>query len=162
MARVLRTYHERWRFRHPSSDDFYAVVAEVAGQDLRSFFEQAVERPGILDDEVASVRSERVSEPRGVFGEGEGKTTVTTKDARKKEREADAAGGGRPWRSTVLVRRRGEVMLPTSLELEFEGGTAQTMSLQEVDFMGGKTEASRSWTAGRTAGPGWAAGSGSS
>ena len=141
MARVLRTYHERWRFRHPTSDDFYAVVAEVAGKDQRSFFEQAVERPGILDDEVASVRSERVSEPRGVFGEGEGKTTLTTKDARKKEREADAAGGGRPWRSTILVRRRGEVRLPTSLELEFEGGKSQAMSLQEVDFMGGKTEA---------------------
>ena len=60
MARVMRTYHERWRFRHPTSEDFYAVVAEVAGRDLRWFFDQAVERPGILDDEVASVRSERV------------------------------------------------------------------------------------------------------
>ena len=46
MARVMRTYHERWRFRHPTSDDFYAVVAEVAGRDARWFFDQAVERPG--------------------------------------------------------------------------------------------------------------------
>jgi hypothetical protein len=57
MARVMRTYHERWRFRHPTSEDFYAVVAEVTGRDARWFFDQAVERPGILDDEVASVRS---------------------------------------------------------------------------------------------------------
>jgi len=139
MARVMRTYHERWRFRHPTSEDFYAVVAEVAGKDARWFFDQAVERPGILDDEVASVRSERVLEPRGVFGEGESRTTITAKEARKKENEADKAGG-RPWRSTVVVRRRGEVRLPTSLELQFEGGKSQTVSLQELDFMGGKTE----------------------
>jgi len=139
MARVMRTYHERWRFRHPTSEDFYAVVAEVAGRDARWFFDQAVERPGILDDEVASVRSERVREPRGVFGEGEGKTTVTTKEARKKEREADEAGG-RPWRSTIVVRRRGEVRLPVSLALEFEGGKSQTMSLLDLDFVGAKTE----------------------
>jgi hypothetical protein len=139
MARVMRTYHERWRFRHPASEDFYAVVAEVAGRDARWFFDQAVERPGILDDEVASVRSERVREPRGVFGEGEGKTTLSTKEARKKEREADEAGG-RPWRSTVVVRRRGEVRLPVSLALEFEGGKSQTMSLLDLDFEGARTE----------------------
>jgi hypothetical protein len=139
MARVMRTYHERWRFRHPASDDFYAVVAEVAGRDLRWFFDQTVERPGILDDEVASVRSERVREPRGVFGEGERRTTVTTKEARLKERAADEAGGRR-WRSTVVVRRRGEVRLPMSLALEFEGGASQTMSLEDLDFGGGKAE----------------------
>ncbi len=114
-------------------------MAEVAGRDLRWFFDQTVERPGILDDEVASVRSERVREPRGVFGEGERKTTVTTKEARLKEREADEAGGRR-WRSTVVVRRRGEVRLPMSLALEFEGGASQTMSLQDLDFEGGRTE----------------------
>ncbi len=139
MARAMRTYHERWRFRHPTSEDFYAVVAEVAGRDARWFFDQTVERPGILDDEVASVRSQRVPEPRGVFGEGEAKTTVTTKEAREKEREADKAGG-RPWRSTIVVRRRGEVTLPMSLSLEFEGGTSQAMSLQEQDFEGAKAE----------------------
>jgi hypothetical protein len=140
MARVMRTYHERWRFRHPTSDDFYAAVSEVAGRDWRPFFEQTVERPGILDDEVASVRSERVPEPRGVFGEGDQRKTVSVKDARKKEAEADGAGG-RPWRNTVLVRRRGELVLPTSLRLDFEGGTSQTITLLERDTPGGTVEA---------------------
>jgi hypothetical protein len=139
MARVMRTYHERWRFRHPTSEDFYAVVAEVAGRDARWFFDQTVERPGILDDEVASVRSERLREPRGVFGDGEAKTTVTTKEAQDKERAADKAGG-RPWRSTVIVRRRGEVTLPMSLSLEFEGGKSQSMALHELDLEGARTE----------------------
>ena len=34
LARAMRTYHERLRFRHPTSDDFYGVVSEVAGRDL--------------------------------------------------------------------------------------------------------------------------------
>jgi hypothetical protein len=139
MARVMRTYHERFRFRHPSSDDFYAVVAEVAGKERSAFFEQTVERPGILDDEVASVASERVREPQGVFGEGDGRKTVTVKEARKNEKEKDAAGD-RPWRTTVVVRRRGEVVLPTSLKLEYEGGKTQTVSLRDREYQGGEVE----------------------
>jgi hypothetical protein len=128
MARAMRTYHERWRFRHPTGEDLYAVVAEVAGRDWRPFFDQTLERPGILDDEVASVRSERVREPSGVFGEGKARVTVTAKVARKKEREEDE-GAGRPWRTTVLLRHRGAVALPTSLRLEYEGGPPQTIAL---------------------------------
>ncbi len=132
MARAMRTYHERFRFRHPSSDDFYAVVNELAGRDMSGFFAQTTERPGILDDEVSSVKSERAQEPRGVFGDGDAKTSVTKKDARKKEKQADA-GSGRAWRSTVVVRRRGEVVLPTSLRLDYEGGETQTLSLLDGD-----------------------------
>lgn len=101
MARVMRTYAERFRFRHPSSDDFYAVAQEVSGRDLRWFFDQTVERPGIVDYEVASVESVQAPEPPGVA---------------VKDRKA------RPWESTVVVRRRGEVMLPVDVELRFEGG----------------------------------------
>jgi hypothetical protein len=140
MARALRTYHERWRFRHPTSDDFYAVVSEAAGKDQRAFFEQTVERPGILDDEVASVRCERVREPRGVFGEGEARTTVTTGEARRKEREREESGDG-PWRATVLVRRRGAVALPTALRLEYEGGATQTIALHAREYPGTDVEA---------------------
>jgi hypothetical protein len=139
MARVMRTYHERWRFRHPASEDFYAVAAEVAGRDLRPFFERTVEKPGILDDEVASVRSERVPEPSGVFGEGDAMTTVARKEARKKERERDRSGG-RPWRTVVVVRRRGTVALPTSLRLQYEGGRTQEVVLLEHDYEGGRVE----------------------
>jgi hypothetical protein len=62
MARIMRTYHERWRFRHPSSDDFYAVVNEVAGQDLTWFFSQAVESPPVLDYDVESVAWAKVDD----------------------------------------------------------------------------------------------------
>jgi hypothetical protein len=114
-------------------------VAEVAGRDWRAFFDQTLERPGVLDDEVASVRSERVREPRGVFGEGAARATITDAEARKKERERDEAAG-RPWRSTVLVRRRGAVVLPTTLRLEYDGAPAQTIALHAREYPGGDVE----------------------
>ncbi len=129
-ARAMRTYHERYRFGHPSSEDFYAVVSEVAGRDMSGFFAQTTERPGILDYEVSLVKSEQVDEPRGVFGTGDARTSVTKKQAREKEKQADVAGG-RPWRSTVMVRRRGEVSLPVSLRLDYEGGSTQMLELVE-------------------------------
>ncbi|MFN8094786.1 MAG: hypothetical protein U0599_21655 [Vicinamibacteria bacterium] len=75
----------------------------------RWFFDQTVERPGIVVDyEVASVR-ERVAEPRGILGDGPSPKTVGEREAAKIEREKDASGAGRPYRTTVIVRRRGEV-----------------------------------------------------
>jgi Peptidase family M1 domain len=139
VARAMRTYHERYRFGHPSSDDFYAVVSEVAGRDMSGFFAQTTERPGVLDYEVSLVRSEKVAEPRGVFGAGAARTSVTRKQAREKERQADKAGA-RPWRSTVMVRRRGEVTLPVSLRLDYEGGTSQTLALVEREGAGSNVE----------------------
>src|SRR5262249_36533920 len=135
LARAMRTYHERFRFRHPSSDDFYAVVSEVAGREVSSFFAQTTERPGILDDEVSSATSVPVREPRGVFGEDAARKTATKEAAREKEKQAEAAGR-HGWRSTVMVRRRGEVALPTSLRLEYEGGEAQTLPLVEGEPAG--------------------------
>jgi len=55
MARVMRTYAERWRYRHPSSDDFYRVASEVAGRDLTPFFRQTIESPAVIDYAVGHV-----------------------------------------------------------------------------------------------------------
>ncbi len=132
MARAMRTYHERFRFRHPSSDDFYAVVSEVAGRDMSGFFAQTTERPGIVDYEVSKVTSKRAPEPRGIFGAGEARTTVTREQADEKQERADAAGTRR-WVSELTVRRRGDVALPVALRLEYEGGATQEIALSERD-----------------------------
>ena len=40
MTRILRTYARRYRFAHPTSEDFIAVVNEVTGEDWRWYFDQ--------------------------------------------------------------------------------------------------------------------------
>ena len=62
MARVMRTYHERWRFKHPTSEDFYAVANEVSGQGPR-----VVLRAGRRGDRVARLRG-RAGEQRAHAG----------------------------------------------------------------------------------------------
>jgi hypothetical protein len=119
MARVMRTYHERWRFRHPSSNDFYAVANEVSGRDLRWFFDQAVEGTAVLDYEVFRVRSERVTADTGHLDGPSGRTLVT----REAARQADRAAEGRPgqYESTVILRRRGDFVFPVDVAFKFEG-----------------------------------------
>ncbi len=59
-ARVMKTYAERYRFKHPRTQDFIAVAQEVSGQNLEWFFDQAVYSRGVLDYAVESVSTRRV------------------------------------------------------------------------------------------------------
>jgi hypothetical protein len=106
MSRIMRSYHERWRFRHPSSDDFYAVAHEIAGQDLTWFFSQAVEAPPVLDYDVESVTWTKVGAPRG---DPAGPAPAA------KPGDADLI------RSRATVRRRGEFVFPVDIAFKFAG-----------------------------------------
>jgi hypothetical protein len=112
VARGLRAYHERWRFGHPSSDDLFATPGFGP---WRSYFAQTVESTGVVDYEVASVATERVQKPEGHLD------------------HSQPAAGPEQWKSTVLVRRRGEVVLPVELELRYEGGRRERLPLREAD-----------------------------
>jgi hypothetical protein len=112
MARAMRAFHERWRFGHPSGDDFFAAVQEVSGQDLGAFFDQVFDGRGVLDYEVSSVRSAPIVPPYGWLDDGR----VASRAESRRE-----AGSERLYRSTVVVRRLGEVIVPTEIELKFEG-----------------------------------------
>jgi aminopeptidase N len=57
MEAILRTYFQRYRFGHPMPRDFYAVVDEVSGRDMRWFFRQIVDETLVLDYGVESLKS---------------------------------------------------------------------------------------------------------
>ena len=40
MQRVMATFFDRWRFRHPQPEDFFAIVNEVTQQDYTWFFDR--------------------------------------------------------------------------------------------------------------------------
>jgi hypothetical protein len=104
MARIMRTFQERWRFRHPCTDDFFAVANEVAGQDLSWYLNAAIKTNQILDYEVGSVTSTQV---------GWGKTPS--------------------YRSQVIVQRRGEMVMPVDIALKFEGQPVQRIHWDGAD-----------------------------
>jgi hypothetical protein len=98
MARVMRTYHERWRFAHPSSDDFYAVASEVSGQDLLPFFKQTIESNAVLDYEVSSIAAVQLDRAN-----------------------TGAQHAAVEYESTVVIRRLGGVTVPVEIAVTFAG-----------------------------------------
>ena len=109
LQRVLATFFERWRFRHPDPDDFFATANEVSGRDLTWFFDQVYRRSHVFDYGVESVTSELPS----ATGLGDG-------PARPVLREMVPAGAR--YETTVIVRRHGEGVFLVDLEVVFEDG----------------------------------------
>jgi hypothetical protein len=118
MARVMRTYQERWRYRHPSTQDFINIVNEVSGRDMNWFFKQFFYNSDLADYAVTSIHSEPVYGKIGLYDEAGVKIFHSAEDAR----EAFEKSPVKTYRSTVLVRRLGEVQAPVNVVVHFEHG----------------------------------------
>ncbi len=119
MARVMRTYHERWRFRHPASQDFFDVVHEVTGANFDWYWDQVFKGTGVLDYAVGQVTSEPVRSVRGIVETSSGRQHVAEAEAARRDREP--GGSQASYRTEVIVERRGEVRFPIEVEFKFEG-----------------------------------------
>jgi hypothetical protein len=107
---MIRSYSQRWWFKHPKPQDFYDVVSEFADQDMSWFLDQFVYGYGKLDYAIDSLSSERPKKQRGWFN-GE-------------YREAGSEGRDvKIYQSEVLVRRLGEVKIPVEVLVIFEDGS---------------------------------------
>ena len=111
VQRILSTYFQRYAFKHPKPQDFFAIANEVSGQDLTWFFDQ-VHRSSNVFDYAVDVFKSAPATARGFFDDGAG--TAGTFDARR--RTADS------FRTTVVVRRLGEGLFPVDVRVFFEDG----------------------------------------
>jgi hypothetical protein len=112
MSKVMRTYFERWKFRHPTSADFVQAAEDASGRDLKWFFDQALHSPDKLDYAVGSLASEEADPPAGYFN---GKL-VTPPAAKAKN------GPEVTYRNEVVVVRKGEWIVPQDVLIVMEGG----------------------------------------
>lgn len=96
LRRALHTYFLRYRFSHPTGEDFFKTVNEVAGQDLGWFWQQAFYGTSVLDYEILSARSEAVDE--------------------------NAKPDDTMYRTEVVVHRKGDFIFPTEVEIRFDNG----------------------------------------
>jgi len=111
MARVMRTYFERWKFKHPKSEDFIAVAEEVGGQDLGWFFDQFLRNAGKLDYAIGRFRSLEVREPEGYF-DGQLMKSQEDQDEKREKR----------YRNDISIMRKGELIFPQEILIIFENG----------------------------------------
>ena len=112
LQRILSTFFERWKFRHPRPDDFFAVVNEVSGRDLTWFFDQVHRSSNVFDYGVDQLDSAPVR--------------PATRARRSRRRRDGFArrrrSRRRPFRTTVVVRRYGEAVFPVDVLVTFEDG----------------------------------------
>jgi len=102
MRKALHTYFMRYRFTHPTGEDFLKTLEEVSRQNLRWYFDQAVYGTNVLDYEVLRVYSDRLDW-------SEKKPTEERK-------------GQTVYRDTVLVHRKGDFIFPVEVEVKFDNG----------------------------------------
>ncbi|HEX5745843.1 MAG TPA: M1 family metallopeptidase [Archangium sp.] len=119
MARIMRTYVERWKFRHPRSEDFFAVVNEVSGQDLGWFFDTFFRGTGQLDYAVGSMSCEERVAKKGFFDDGKGGVQLVER-APRGEAKDDTVN-----RCEVQVNRLGDVRVPVDVKMTFADGSTQ-------------------------------------
>ena len=122
MVRVLRTWARRYRFAHPTTEDFVATVNEVTGQDWRWFFEETFFSANLCDYAV-EVGSEPVRTPAGWL---EGKDGRLDPSAPTKKDRRGRGDGDERFESRVTVVRHGEVRLPVELQVDLADGRTVT------------------------------------
>lgn len=99
LRRALRVYFTRYRFAHPTQEDFLKTIEEVSGQNLRWYFDQAVYGTAVMDYEVARASSDPVN-----------------------WYDQSMPSANRILRSVVVVRRKGDFIFPVDVVIKFDNG----------------------------------------
>jgi hypothetical protein len=118
MARGMRSYVERFRFRQPTGTDLVEVLSEAAGWDLGPFFEQAVWGDAVADWEVQAVSHRRAPLADGFEWHEGGWRELEAQQERDDDR----------WLVEVRLARRGEFVGPVDVELRWSDGTVERRS----------------------------------
>jgi len=101
LRKALHVYFLRYRFTHPTQEDFMHTVNEVTGQDLNWYWDQAVYGTPVLDYEVARADSNPTNWYEENATEKKGETTYETQ---------------------VILHRKGDFVFPVEAEVKFDNG----------------------------------------
>lgn len=133
--RGMRLYAERWRYRHPYPQDFFDAFQEGAKADIGWYFDQVFRSTATADWRI-EVQQERAKPPRGWFLDDDGRwieRAANAAAAKSTDASTNADGEAleveRPfvpgWVAKVVVRRRGDLRLPLTVELNWDDGSSE-------------------------------------
>ena len=105
MQRVLSIYFAKWKFKHPTPEDFFAVLNEVTGKDHTWFLDQVYRSSNTFDYAVDRLTSESI-EVRGI-GDSP---------------DVDYQLQQVIYRTTVVVRRLAAGQFPVDVMVTFSNG----------------------------------------
>ncbi|MGA2346187.1 MAG: M1 family metallopeptidase [Candidatus Sulfotelmatobacter sp.] len=117
MAKAMHVYFMKYRFTHPTKEDFLKTIEEVSGKDLRWYFSQAIYGSQVMDYEVLDVNSFPVN-----WYEGE------KKDAKKdKNKDNDDT----VYQSYVSLHRKEDFVMPVEVEIVFRDSKNREEKVRE-------------------------------
>ncbi len=121
MQKIMSTYFERWKFKHPRPEDFFRVVNEISSLDMSWFFEQTYNSSNVFDYAVGSVRSQPVRATLGYVEEdGLLQFEEPSEEAAGDTNQAEVVPP--QFKSTIIVRRWGEAIFPVEIKMTFANG----------------------------------------
>ena len=117
MNKLIKTYFEKWKFKHPRGEDFIAVALEVVekekGMEMRntvaSLLHQSIYEASYCDYQLTFAESYRKTTPMGLLDKGD---SLLFNKANPLE----------IYQNRVRVDRKGELILPTEIEIIFKNG----------------------------------------
>jgi hypothetical protein len=102
----------KYRFTHPTKEDFLKTIEEVSGKDLRWYFNQAVYGSQVMDYEVLKVESF----PVNWYEENADKKSGGKSNKDKKDEKKDAT----VYQSYVSIGRKEDFVMPIEIEIKFD------------------------------------------
>ncbi len=123
MDKMLQTYFERWKFKHPRGTDFLTVLQQelaastdsVTAQHTFALFNKGIFGTAVLDYAVTRITNEQLMAAQGVFGQNA--ADLTYKDG----------SGPTKLLSKVTIQRKGDWVFPVEVLVRFEDGATQTL-----------------------------------
>jgi hypothetical protein len=109
--RGMRKYSEEWRYNHPYPDDFFRTFQQGADVDVQWYFDQAFRSTATVDWQL-SVGETQIKAVRGWVPDSQGNFTAAPK----------AAEEAAQWRPDILIKRKGELLLPLEVEARWADG----------------------------------------
>ncbi len=95
MDRIMKTYFQRWKFKHPTTKDFQNIVEEVTKSKWDDFFNQYVYGGLMMDYAVESIRITPVKQ-----------------------------AGATAFESSVLIAKKGGTAASVPIQFHFSDGTS--------------------------------------
>jgi hypothetical protein len=114
--KAMELYAYRYRFQHPTPEDFVGTLEEVLGPDARQILKIALFDKGWVDYDIRTLRNAPAVEPAGLFDRGGQRETLTPK--------ADPT----KFEGWVLVGHDGPLAFPVEVELTFADGSVKRTS----------------------------------
>jgi len=124
MKKVMRTYFDTFKFKHPSTQEFINTVNEVSGENLDWYFDQVIYGTGVLDYKLYRISNEPIEVAnRGYFDSDTGMIFIGHKelDEAKKVAWKDSTHQ-QQYICKAIVTREGEIYFPVEVLIKFSNG----------------------------------------